>query len=142
MTLPVIPDVATILANSAAALREQVLPELDDQWPRSCTRLVIASLEYAIELLRDDHGAANRAELVGAIDTLRRSGEVGRLVAAGGSPFEVASDLLVWAQEHPGPQADEIRAVLRPVLTAQLDREAAAALPLVVALAQAMWSTE
>jgi hypothetical protein len=142
MTLPVIPDVATILANSAAALREQVLPELDDQWPRSCTRLVIASLEYAIELLRDDHGAANCAELVGAINTLQLAGEAGDLAAGDGSPFEVASHLLVWAQEHPGPDADEIRSALRPVLTAQLDREAATALPLVIALAQAMWSTE
>lgn len=141
MTLPVVPDVETILANSAAALRDQVLPELADVWPRSCVRLVVASLEYAIELLHDDHAANNLAELGAAIEQLGATVPSGA-VAAGGSPFEAASRLLVWAQEHPGPDADTIRSTLHPVLTGQLDREATASLPLVIALTQAMWSTE
>jgi hypothetical protein len=144
MTLPVIPDVETILANSAAALRDQVLPELTDVWPRSCTRLVIASLEYALELMRNDHGAVIVEELTSALDALRPElpADAAEVVGRDGSPFEMASRLLVWSQEHPGADADTVRSALHPVLTAQLDRESATALPLVIALAQAMWSTE
>lgn len=143
MTLPVVPDVETILANSVAALRDQVLPEIDEVWPRSCTRLVIASLEYAIELLRDDHGATNRAELAGALDGL--SGVLSAdaaAIAGDGSVFEQSSRLLVWAQENPGPDADAVRAALHPVLVGHLDREAGAAMPLIVGLVQTMWSAE
>lgn len=143
MTLPVVPDVETILANSVAALRDQVLPEIAEVWPRSCTRLVIASLEYAIELLRDDHGATNRAELAGALDSLRAALSTDAAAIGGeGSVFEQSSRLLVWAQENPGPDADAVRAALHPVLVGHLDREAGAAMPLIVGLVQTMWSAE
>jgi hypothetical protein len=144
MTLPVVPDVETILANSVSALRDQVLPEIGEVWPRSCTRLVIASLEYAIELLRDDHGATNRAELAAALDGLRAtlSADAATIAGGDGSVFEQSSRLLVWAQENPGPDADAVRAALHPVLVGHLDREAGAAMPLIVGLVQTMWSAE
>ena len=40
MTLPVLPEVETILANSAQVLREVILPNLSDEWPRNCARVI------------------------------------------------------------------------------------------------------
>ena len=51
MTLPVLPDPETILANSAAVLRDVVLPAVTEEWPRSCVRIIASALEYAAGLL-------------------------------------------------------------------------------------------
>ena len=62
MTLPVLPEVETILANSAQVLRDVVLPDLTDEWPRNCARVIAGALDYAIGLLKEDRAAEYRAE--------------------------------------------------------------------------------
>ena len=140
MTLPVLPSVEPILANSASVLRSVVLPSLTEDYPRTCTRIVAAALDYATGLLQHDRGAANRAELDHALGVVaeRCGAEVRALVDADGSPFRRASAVLVWGQTHDHPDAVVARDVLHPVLLGQLERETAEAEQLMTALALAM----
>lgn len=137
MTIPVLPRVEDILVNSATALRTTVLPTVSDEFAHLTVALVAAALEYAVELLADPRDVAHQAELDGALNQL---GDVPG-VEAGASCFVRASQALVWAQQNPGPRADEVRAVLHPVLIGQLEREAAAAAPLLSTLHSAMHKT-
>lgn len=138
MTLPVLPDPETILANSAAVLRDVVLPAVTEEWPRSCVRIIASALEYAAGLLDGERAGTNVAELAAALARLRVERPVTAALAGTGSVHEQASALLVWAQHHPGDDADAIRAGLHPVLVEQLDREAAAVASLLTALHVAM----
>jgi hypothetical protein len=144
MTLPVLPSVEPILANSASVLRGVVLPSLTEDWPRTCTRIVAAALDYASGLLQHDRAAANRAELDHALAVVaeRCGAEVAAVVDGEGSPFERASAVLVWSQTHDHPDAVVARDVLHPVLLAQLERETAEAQALMDALALAMRGTD
>jgi hypothetical protein len=143
MTLPIQPDIETVLESCAHTLREVLLPEIESEWGRYSGDLCIASIEYARGLLKGDRNAGRRAELAAAIERLRpdvaaadRRKWHGALDAP--SPFVAASALLVAAQNDPGPLADRVRAVLHPVLHAQLDAEMAAAMPLFAAFAKNM----
>lgn len=143
MTLPVLPDVDTILANSATVLRDVVLPALDDEWSRSCTRIIAAALDYAIGLLGDDRDVRRRTELEAALAELSaRMGADHRDIAGDGSAYERASRALVWSREHDGPEAATVRSVLHPVLVAHLDEEAAASSSVLEALHVAMRGTD
>lgn len=143
MTLPVNPDVETILDSCIETLRDVVLPNVEGQWPRYSADLLVGSLEYAKQLLGEDLNAKRRAELAAAVD------EVRTLVAsdsephwaealAADSPFEAASRLLVAGQNHPGPIADGVRGILHPVLNTQLDAEFARSIGLFGAFARNM----
>jgi len=134
VTIPVLPRVEDILVNSATALRTTVLPTVTDEFAQLTVALVATALEYAVELLTEPRDVLHRNELAGALHDLGAVPEVD----AGASPFERASQALVWAQHHPGPRADEVRARLHPVLVDQLEREAAAAAPLLATLHAAM----
>jgi hypothetical protein len=144
MTLPVIPDVETILANSATVLRDVVLPGLTDEWPRSCARVIAGALDYAIGLLHDDRSAGNAAGLEAALGQLADGASVGlaAIVSGHGSVYQRSSAALVWSRETDGPEAVRVRAVLHPVLVAQMEAEAAAAEPLLTALHIAMRGTD
>jgi hypothetical protein len=143
MTLPVSPDVETILSSCVETLRDVVVPNVEGEWPRYSAELLVGSLEYAQHLLREDHGERRREELVAALDLVRD------LVASepapqwaealeAPSPFEAASKLLVASQNHPGPVADGVRGVLHPVLRGQLDAELARTMVLFIAFARNM----
>jgi hypothetical protein len=134
VTIPVLPRVEDILVNSATALRTTVLPTVSDEFAQLTVALVATALEYAVELLADPRDVAHRAELDVALHQL---GDVPG-VDAGASCFARASQALVWAQENPGARADGVRATLHPVLIDQLEREAAAAAPLLATLHAAM----
>lgn len=144
MTLPVLPEVETILANSATVLRDVVLPGLTDEWPRSCTRVIAGALEYAIGLLREDRTVRHRVQLDEVLARLAQGApaELAAIASGEGSPFERSSAALVWSREHDGPDAERVRELLHPVLVAQLDEEAAAAEPLLTALHVAMRGTD
>ena len=108
MTLPVNPDVDTILESCIETLREVVVPEAQTEWARYSGELLIGSLEYARGLLDDDRNAGRREDLARAIDGIRASVERSEqaewpAALAGDSPFVVASQLLVTAQNAPGP---------------------------------------
>ncbi len=134
MTIPVLPDIDDILLNSATALRTTVLPTVTDEFASLTVALVASALEYAVELRHDPRGERHAAQLAAALEEL--DGVPG--LDAGGSPFERATRALVWAQENPGEDGDRVRAVLHPVLVAQMDEEAAAAAPLLATLHAAM----
>ncbi|MCC6382358.1 MAG: hypothetical protein IT304_07600 [Dehalococcoidia bacterium] len=140
MSLPVVPDTETILRSCARVLQDVVLPGLEDDWQRFSAALMVGSLQYAIGVMHEDRGAAHRAELATAIAGLKgdlAEEELGA-AAANPSPFEVASAMLVWAEEHPGAQAEAVRAALYPVLYRQMEQEAAAATPMMEAFGVAM----
>ena len=140
MTLPVLPSVEPILTNSASVLRTVVLPSLTEDYPRTCTRIVAAALDYANGLLQHDRGAANRAELELALGVVaeRCGAEASALASGPGSAFQRASSVLVWGQTHDRPEAAVAREVLHPVLLGQLERETAESEQLMAALALAM----
>jgi hypothetical protein len=143
MTLPVLPEVDTILLNSATVLRDVVLPAIDDEWGRSCTRIIAAALDYAVGLMSDDRDARHRAELEAALASLAAQlGAAHADVAGQGSPYVRASRALVWSREHDGDDAETVRAVLHPVLVAHLDEEATAASGVLDALHVAMRGTD
>jgi hypothetical protein len=143
MTLPIQPDIETVLESCAQTLREVLLPEIESEWGRYNGDLCVASLEYALGLLQGDRNAARREALAGAIERLRPE-----ITAAGRdawcaalrapSPFAAASALLVEAQNEPGPLAERVRAELHPLLHEQLDAEMAAGMPLFAAFARNM----
>lgn len=139
MTLPVPPDVETILRNSAEVLRDVVLPETTSDWARSSAALLVGALDYAVDLLKEDHGARNRAELAAALVEFEAAADAKQVPSTrGDSPFETASTLLVWAQDNPGSAADAIRSALHPVLREQLDRELASSRAMFSAMASMM----
>jgi len=143
MTLPVNPDVETILDSCIETLRDVVLPNVEGEWPRYSADLLVGSLEYAKQLLGEDQNAKRRAELAAAVDAVRtlvaaESEPYWAEALAVDSPFEAASRLLVASQDHPGPVADGVRGILHPVLNGQLDAEFARTIGLFGAFARNM----
>ncbi|MCP3986532.1 MAG: hypothetical protein GY723_19285 [bacterium] len=143
MTLPVAPDVETILDSCIETLRDVVAPSVEGDWPRYNAELMVGSLEYVKHLLREDIDASRREELSRALD------QVKEIVAADPapewaealqeeSPFEAASRLLVACQNSGGEVAERIRATLHPVLHAQIDAEMARTMGLFSAFARNM----
>ncbi len=143
MTLPVAPDVETILDSCIETLRDTVVPHVEGEWPRYSAELLVGSLEYAKHLLREDLNAARRAELQRALDAVREivasdaAPEWSEALAAQ-SPFEAASRLLVHCQNSEGELARRVRDTLHPVLHAQLDAEMGRTLGLFSAFARNM----
>lgn len=143
MTLPVTPDAETVLASCLETMRDVVLPEVESDWGRYSAELCVASIEYALGLLGEDRNETRRRALAEAVERVApdvRASESPVWLAAleGSSPFVVASQLLVAGQDDPGPLAERVRAVLHPVLHAQLDAEMTAGLPLFAAFAKNM----
>ena len=143
MTLPVAPDVETILDSCIETLRDVVVPSVGGEWPRYNAELMVGSLEYVKHLLSDDFDARRREELGRALDQVRE------IVAADPatewsealgeeSPFEAASRLLVACQNSEGEVAERVRATLRPVLLGQLDAEMGRSMGLFSAFARNM----
>ncbi len=128
MTLPVAPDVETILDSCIETLRDVVAPNTEGEWPRYSAELMVGSLEYVKHLLTEDFNASRRAELGRALDEVRgivaaESAPQWAEALAEESPFEAASKLLVAGQNLGGEVAERVRATLHPVLYAQLDAE-------------------
>ena len=143
MTLPVAPDVDTILDSCIETLRDVVVPNVEGEWPRYSADLMVGSLEYVKQLLREDFDASRRAELGRALDEVREivageSASEWSEALASDSPFEAASRLLVACQNLGGEVADRVRATLHPVLYAQLNAEMSRTLGLFGAFARNM----
>ena len=136
MALTVTPNVETILRSCVATLNAEIVPELTSDWGRYSGKLVAASLEYALTLLSEPEAPAQRRrELAEAIEALRPSIEAAghpEFTAAleAGSPYEVASKLLVAGQGDSSALAEELRAALHPLLQRQLEAQLAASSPL------------
>ncbi len=143
MTLPVAPDVDTILDSCIETLRDVVVPNVEGEWPRYSADLLVGSLEYVKHLLSEDLNAGRRAELARAVDEVREivaaesAPEWGEALAEE-SPFEAASKLLVAGQNLGGEVAQRVRATLHPVLRGQLDAEFGRTLGLFSAFARNM----
>jgi hypothetical protein len=143
MSLPVPPDVETILRNSITTLRDIVAPDTREEWARWNAALLVGALEYALALLGDDRAGRHRADLRAALERCRpaveRAGESEPVAALDDpSPFEAASRLLVWSQNNPGELAEELRTILHAELYAQLDQELAASEPIMEAFGRGM----
>jgi len=128
MTLPVAPDVDTILDSCIETLRDVVAPAVEGDWPRYSAELLVGSLEYVKHLLSEDFDAGRRAELGAAIDEVREivaaeTAPEWNEALADASPFETASRLLVTSQNLGGEVSERVRDTLHPVLYGQLDAE-------------------
>jgi len=136
LALPVTPNVETILRSCVATLNAEIVPELTSDWGRYSGKLVAAALEYALTLLSEPEAPAQRRrELAEAIEALRPGIEAAgssEFTAAleAGSPYEVASKLLVAGQSDSSALAEELRAALHPLLEQQLEAQLAASFPL------------
>jgi hypothetical protein len=136
LTLPVTPNVETILRSCVETLNAEVVPELTSDWGRYSGKLVAASLEYALTLLSDPEAPERRRrELAEVIESLRPGIEAAgssalKAALEADSPYEVASRLLVAGQGDSSALAEELRAALHPLLEQQLEAQMAASLPL------------
>jgi|TARA_B100001964_G_scaffold162078_1_gene177914 hypothetical protein len=144
MTLPVPPDAATILQNSIVTLRDVLLPlTKDDEYARFNGGLLVGALEYALASLEEDRAANHRTGLAAALEELRSTllqADNAELIAMLdlASPFEAASNLLVWGQNNPGELANAMQKVLRAELNSQLDTELGASVPIMGAFMAGM----
>ena len=77
-----------------------------------------------MEELRSTLLQADNAELIAMLDLA--------------SPFEAASNLLVWGQNNPGELANAMQKVLRAELNSQLDTELGASVPIMGAFMAGM----
>ena len=144
MTLPVPPSPATILQNGIATLRDVLMPlTKDDEWARFNGGLLMGALQYALEALEEDRASSNREGIATALEDIRQlveQSEVAEIIEMLNlsSPFEAASQLLVWGQNNPGEVASELQKALRAELFTQLDRELAASEPIMGAFQRGM----
>ena len=143
MSLPVAPDVETILDSCIETLRDVVVPSVEGEWPRYSAELMVGSLEYAKCLLQADYNESRREELRLALVEVKKvaadsDNPVWEEALAADSPFVAASQVLVTCQNVGDDMAGKIRAVLHPVLRAQLDAEFGRTLGLFAAFARNM----
>ena len=131
------PSDRAIHRATAATLRDIVLPAVDDDWARRSVIQLIALAELAGR--RDDPhtvGEHRRAELRAALDRLAGNPLVpwppaGGTAAAGNAPdteetvVDACGRALAAAVADDGPDADAVRAGLRPLLLAHLDDDLA-----------------
>lgn len=143
MTLPVGPDLETVLDSCIETLRDVVLPGVEGDWQRYSAELIVGSLEYAKHLSAESHNETRHAELSAALREVQkvtaaeRSSEWAEALA-GDSPFVSASRVLVACQNSESDIADRIRAILHPVLDGQLEAEMARTMGLFVAFVRNM----
>ena len=121
----------------SSTLRAVVMPALDggtgdargaDDAVRTSVVQLISLVEHASRRLPDP-GQRRRAELQAALDRMAAND----IVAASrpGEPLAIASAALVASVGRSDTDADEVRAVLYPVLVTQLDEELASTMPLI-----------
>lgn len=114
-------------------VRDVLLPAIGDEWARAAAIQLVGLARYAATR---PHGRveANTAELARVLDTLAGNPIVARVPRSSDSAADVlaaAGAALAAAVDDDGQDGDEIRAVLRPVVTRQLDDELAITAPLI-----------
>ena len=121
------PSDGALWASFAETLRRVVLPQLEDAWARA----------QAIQLI----GLAQQARGRGGDPAHRYTDELALALESiadnplvrehwPGEPYAVAGAALAAAVPRDDAVADEVRAVLRPLLVGQLDEELAMSSPL------------
>ena len=114
-------------------VRRVLLPAIDDEWARAAAIQLIGLARYAATR-PDGRVEANAAELAGVLTALAANPIVAGVPRASESPTDVLAAVgaaLAAAVDDDGPDGDEIRSVLRPVVARQLDDELAVTAPLV-----------
>jgi hypothetical protein len=114
-------------------VRHVLLPAIDDEWARAAASQLVGLARYAATR-PNGRVDANTAELARVLATLADNPIVGRVPLASESAVDVFAAVgaaLAAAVDDDGPDGDEIRAVLRPVVTRQLDDELAVTSPLI-----------
>lgn len=118
-----------------ATLTDVILPAIgdDEAWARTVAVQLIGLARYAARRPPDDI-RSQVDELAAVLDSLAANPIVAEIWPGGRSVAEVlavTSAALATAVTRDDPAADEIRAVLRPVVVRQLDDELAHTSPLV-----------
>jgi hypothetical protein len=114
-------------------VRRVLLPAIDDDWARAAAIQLVGLARYAATR-PDGRVAANAAELAAVLTTLAANPIVATTPKASDAPTDVLAAVgavLAAAVDDDGPDGEQIRAVLRPVLVRQLDDELAVTAPLV-----------
>lgn len=104
-----------------------LLPHIDDEWARAAAVQLIGVARYAASRTpgRDER---DTAELVHVLDALARNPLVAEHSRSSDAPHDVfaaVGAILAAAVADDGAAGDEVRSVLRPVVTRQLDDELA-----------------
>jgi hypothetical protein len=108
-------------------VRHVLLPAIDDDWARAAAVQLIGLARYAATRPAG-RNEANAAELADALAALGANPIVARTVRASsgvGDVFGAVGAVLAAAVGDDGPGGDEVRRVLRPIVTRQLDDELA-----------------
>lgn len=114
-----------------ATVRDVLLPAITDDWARAAAIQLVGVARYAMRRPADT-SEAQVAEVAAVLATLASNPLVRQPASADAADvMSAASDALVAAIADDGAAGDEVRAVLRPVLMAQLDAELAVTAPLV-----------
>jgi hypothetical protein len=126
---------AEILRSVEVTIREQLLPALpaDQAWARAVAVQLAGLVRYAIRR-GPDATVARIDELADALTSLSHNDLVSAAWAGDRSQRAVMaamSEVLVAAVTRADGAADEVRAVLRPLVVRQLDDELASTAPLV-----------
>ena len=131
------PTAAELWRGVEATVRDVLLPALSDDWARAAAVQLVGLARYAQRRPADPTGD-RAAEVAAVLDRLGHN----PLVAAHwrsddsvavADVLAAAGAVLAAAVGDDGPDGDEVRAVLRPVLVRQLDDELAVTGPLVAA---------
>ena len=110
-----------------------LLPAIDDEWARAAAIQLVGLARYAVTRATG-RADADAAELADVLATLVGNPIVAGVAAASGSTGDVVAApgaALAAAVYDDGPDGDEIRAVLRPVVVRQLADELAVTASLV-----------
>lgn len=114
-----------------ATVRDVLLPAIHDDWARAAAIQLVGVARYA-QRRPDDSTVAQVAEVAEVLQRLAANPLVQQPASAGADDvLAAAAATLVAAIGDDGAAGDEVRAVLRPVLMAQLEAELAVTGPLV-----------
>jgi hypothetical protein len=121
------PTEAELWRSVEVTVRDVLLPAISDEWARTAAVQLVGLARYAASRPADRTTERAR-ELTAALDALagNRLVDAHWRAGAGGDPFVAAGRVLAAAVvlDH-DPAADQVRAVLRPVVTRHLDDELA-----------------
>lgn len=127
MPEPKRPTVDEVLVGALHTIENQLLPNLEDTWARAAASQLMGTLEYARAIIAGDEHVDGQVEEVEAVIAglvrehpgLEAVLEGSEGETRGFTAMEQASRLLSHAVGRESPEAEAIRAELRPLIVKQ-----------------------
>ncbi len=127
MPEPKRPTVDEVLVGALHTIENQLLPNLEDTWARAAASQLMGTIEYARAIIAGDEHVDGQVEEVEAViaGLVQEHPGLGAVLEGsegetrGFTAMEQASRLLSHAVGRESPEAEAIRAELRPVIVKQ-----------------------